>query len=95
MHVNEEHNVVLSLRVAPGIKKSLVKLAKSTGRTSSYLAAEALEAYLKLQSWQIDSIEEAVRKADSKDARFADHEEVKTWLNRWGTSQKATSPECK
>lgn len=95
MQVRENSNVVLSLRIAPKIKENLENLAKATGRKSSYLAAEAIETYLTLQSWQISSIEEAVKKADSGDAKFSDHEDVKSWLNTWGTSEKGVSPTCK
>ena len=36
----------------PVIKKRLEKLAKSTGRSRSFLAAEAINEYLNLNEWQ-------------------------------------------
>jgi predicted transcriptional regulator len=53
-------------------------LARSTQRTPSFLAAEAIAAYLETQAWQVAAIEEAVRKADSG-GPFVDHEAVVNW----------------
>jgi RHH-type transcriptional regulator, rel operon repressor / antitoxin RelB len=39
-------STTFTVRVEPDVKKRLEKLAKSTGRTRSFLAAEALNEYL-------------------------------------------------
>ena len=45
-------STTFSVRVESGIKKRLEKLAKSTGRSRSFLAAEALNGYLDVNEWQ-------------------------------------------
>jgi Ribbon-helix-helix protein, copG family len=44
------------VRVEPEVKKRLEKLAKSTGRTRSFLAAEAINEYLEINEWQVAGI---------------------------------------
>ena len=51
-------------------------LAKATERSKAYLAAKAIEQYLDTQEWQIQAIQEAVKEADSPDAKFLEHDEV-------------------
>jgi predicted transcriptional regulator len=63
-------------------------LAKVTERSKAYLAAKAIEQYLDTQEWQIQAIQEAVKEADSPDAKFLEHDEVvkrmkKIWPKRF------------
>jgi len=83
----------LSIRIRPKTGEQLSKLANATGRTKSFLAAEAIESYLKIQSWQIKAIESAVKKANSKNAKLIEHEKVTDWLNSWGTENEQATPE--
>ena len=46
-------STTVSVRIDPAIKKRLEKLAKSTGRSRSFLAAEAINEYLDLNEWQV------------------------------------------
>lgn len=84
--------VPLSLRVSPEVRDELEALADATGRTKSFLAAEAIRAYLEVQSWQIKAVEKAVKKADSKQAKFVDHDKVADWLMSWGTKKERKKP---
>jgi hypothetical protein len=45
-----------SVRVGRSTKSRLEKLAKSTGRSRSFLAAEAISAYLDTNEWQVAGI---------------------------------------
>jgi Ribbon-helix-helix protein, copG family len=45
-----------SVRVGRSTKSRLEKLAKSTGRSRSFLAAEAISAYLDTNEWHIAGI---------------------------------------
>ena len=85
--------VTLSVRVLPEVRDQLDDLAHATGRTKSFLAAEAIAAYLANQKWQIEAIQSAIKKADSKDAKFIPHEKVVAWLNSWGTPHELDKPE--
>ena len=57
-------STTVSVRIDPVIKKRLEKLAKSTGRSRSFLAAEAINEYLDLNEWQVAGIQKAVASLD-------------------------------
>ncbi len=88
------HTVTLSVSVSQKIQEQLDELSEATGRTRSFLTAEAIENYLSIQAWQVSGIKKAVQKADQKEARFVEHETVEEWLNSWGTSRKKDKPKC-
>jgi len=54
----------------------LDSLSKKTSRSRSDIASKVVEQYLKVQEWQVQAIKEAVKEADSPNAKFMDHEEV-------------------
>jgi predicted transcriptional regulator len=84
--------VTLSVRIPAEIRNQLNELAEATGRTKSFLAAEAITCYLATQAWQVQAIKQAVKKADSKDARFVDHHEVIGWVNSWDSKHEQAMP---
>jgi RHH-type transcriptional regulator, rel operon repressor / antitoxin RelB len=71
---------VMTVRVETDVKQRLEKLAKATARTKSFLAAEAIRAYLDLNEWQVSEIEAGLREADAE--LFASDEEVTTELSK-------------
>lgn len=85
--------VTLSVRVPPEIRDQLKKLSDATGRTKSFLAAEAIESYLTVQAWQVKAIKKAVQKADSKEAKFLEHHKVVGWVKGWNTQDETEMPE--
>jgi len=84
--------VTLSVRVLPEIRDQLEKLSVATGRTKSFLAAEAIESYLETQVWQINATEKAVKKADSKKAKFYEHNKVVDWAKHLGGKHEKEMP---
>ena len=72
---------ILTLRLDSGLKKKLDKLAKSTRRSRSFLAAEAIQEYVALNEWQIEEIKKGVREADA--GNFATEEEVAAVRRKW------------
>lgn len=84
--------IPLSLRISPDIMGELEVLADATGRTKSFLAAEAIRAYLKEQAWQITAIENAVKKAKNKKTKTISHDKVSDWLLSWGAKSKRKPP---
>jgi RHH-type rel operon transcriptional repressor/antitoxin RelB len=74
----------ISTRLDPEVAKKLDLLAKATARSKSFLVAEAVEAYLENQAWQIEAIQEGIREADRD--HFATDEEVKRTFERWGVN---------
>ena len=62
----------ISARLDPETAKKLELLVKATARSKSYLVAEAIEAYVEEQAWQIGAIREGIKEADKgKFAHFA------------------------
>ena len=55
-----------SLRLAKGTKEKLQRLADATGRTKTFLAQDAIEKYLELESWQINAIQEGLKDVDNQ-----------------------------
>lgn len=88
----EHPAVTLSIRVSPEMRTQLEALSDATGRTRSFLAAEAIKYYLAIHAWQINAIAKAVQKADEKDAKFIDHSRVTAWLNSWGSEDEEEMP---
>jgi len=84
--------VTLSIRIPPKIRDQLEQLSDATGRTKSFLAAEAIVDYLLSQAWQIKLIKETLKKADSKNAKFIDHDKVTAWVDQWGSSDEQEMP---
>lgn len=81
----------ITVRVDKGTRDSLEKLAKATARSRSYLAAEALRAFVKVNEWQIRAIREGIEAAD--DGRLIPHKKVDAWLASWGQDDEREPPE--
>jgi RHH-type transcriptional regulator, rel operon repressor / antitoxin RelB len=79
-----------TLRVETEVKKRLEKLAKSTGRSRSFLAAEALSEYLDVNEWQVAGVRKAIGSLDHGSG--VPHEKVKSWANYWGGKRERSAP---
>ena len=64
----------VTLRLDDEVKNKLEKLAESTHRSRSFLAAEAIKAYVDSNDWQVAEIHLAIKEADAGD--FASEAEV-------------------
>ena len=53
-----------SLRLSKKTKDMLQELADATGRTKAFLAQDAIERYLEIESWQIKSIQDGIKSID-------------------------------
>ena len=82
----------VTIRLPVGVKDKLTSLAISTNRSKSWLAAQAIAAYVEDQSWQIQQIEEAVALADSDQATWIAATEVDEWLTSWSIDHERSSP---
>ncbi len=80
---------VITIRVDRKTKTRLEKLATAMARTKSYVAAEAICAYIDLNEWQIAEIRAALKEADAGD--FASEAEVQAVKRKWrrGAGQMA------
>ena len=80
----------LSVRVRPSTKSRLEKLAKSTGRSRAFLAAEAISAYLDTNEWQVAGITKALATLDR--GKGIAHARVSDWVASWETRHERRSP---
>jgi RHH-type transcriptional regulator, rel operon repressor / antitoxin RelB len=71
----------VTLRLDDTVKDKLEKLAESTHRSRSFLAAEAIKAYVESNEWQIAEIQQALQEADAGD--FASQAEVDALQQKW------------
>jgi predicted transcriptional regulator len=83
--------VTFSVRMPKASKERLEALAKSMGRSTNYVASEAIASYVEANAWQVDEIRKAVEKADAG-GPFVPHEEVAAWLKSWGTDDELPPP---
>jgi RHH-type transcriptional regulator, rel operon repressor / antitoxin RelB len=69
-------NKTFSVRIPPELRQELDQLATITERSRNKLVAEALEQYLELQRWQIETVRERLAEAESGDVEFIPHDVV-------------------
>lgn len=58
---------VVTVRLTVELKARLDALAKSTKRTRSFLAAEAIASYVEINAWQIEEIEKGLHEVEAGD----------------------------
>ncbi|HEY1362391.1 MAG TPA: CopG family ribbon-helix-helix protein [Xanthobacteraceae bacterium] len=83
-------STTFTIRVEPTVKKRLEKLAKSTGRSRSYLAAEALNEYLEVNEWQVAGVKQAIATLDERPG--VPHDKVRAWVKSWGSKRERPVP---
>jgi len=84
-------STTFTVRVDTGVKKRLERLAKSTGRTRSFLAAEAINEYLEINEWQVAGIKPAIASLDRVEG--IPHDSVKDWVASWDSANEKPVPE--
>lgn len=74
-------STTMTVRIEDETRERLESLAEATQRSKSYLAAEAIKAYLDENEWQIGEIRAALAEANAGD--FASDEEVTSAARKW------------
>jgi RHH-type rel operon transcriptional repressor/antitoxin RelB len=80
----------LSIRIDAQTKKRLDALSKRSKRSKSFLAAEAIAAYVESEEWQLGELQAGIAELDS--GQEAGHEKVSKWLNSWGKPGETKAP---
>lgn len=80
----------LSIRIDAQTKKRWDALSKRSKRSRSFLAAEAIAAYVDAEEWQLGEIHVGIAELESD--REVNHENVSKWLNSWGKPGEIKSP---
>ena len=70
-------SVTLTIRLSPETKQRLDKIAQHDRRTKSFLASEAVEAYVRHREWW----EEKIAQARASD--YASEEDVSEFFDKW------------
>lgn len=94
MHQTQS-TTILNISIPNEQFEQLDNLADITNQSTSALAVEAIECYLYIKTQEIEAIREAVKYADSGEAKFATHEDVCKWLDSWGTDAPLPPPKCR
>ena len=74
-------STTMTVRLEDDVKDRLDFLAEATQRSKSFLAAEAIRAYVENNEWQIGEIQAALKEADAGD--FADDRQVAALARKW------------
>ena len=83
-------SATFTIRGGAVAKKRLESLAKNTGRSRSFLAAEAINEYLDANEWQVAGIKQAIASLDSGEG--VPHAQVKDWIPSWGGGSEQSIP---
>ena len=74
-------STTMTIRLEEDVRDRLDRLADSTQRSRSFLAAEAVRQYVADNEWQVAETNLALREADAGD--FAGDEEVAALASKW------------
>jgi RHH-type transcriptional regulator, rel operon repressor / antitoxin RelB len=84
-------STTMTVRLSRELRGKLERLAASTRRSKSYLAAEAIAEYVDANAWQIEEIRKAVRKADAG-GPFVSDEDATRYLDALARGENPKPP---
>jgi predicted transcriptional regulator len=74
-------STTMTIRLEDEVKDRLDRLAESTQRSKSFLAAEAIREFVENNEWQVAEIRVALKEADAGD--FASSKDVAALSRKW------------
>ena len=80
----------LSIRINAETKKRLDALSKRSRRSKSFLAAEAITAYVESEEWQLGELQDGITELES--GKEVSHEKDSKWLRSWGKRGETKAP---
>jgi predicted transcriptional regulator len=72
----------MTVRISAVIKDRLEALSEAMDRSKTYLTAQAIEAFIESQEWQIQAIQAGVQAADR--GEFDSDDKVTATFKKWG-----------
>ena len=81
---------IMSIRIDAGTKKRLDALAERSRRSTSFLASEAIAAYVESEEWQLSEIQRGMSELDAGEG--VSHDRVSKWLGSWGRKGETKAP---
>jgi RHH-type rel operon transcriptional repressor/antitoxin RelB len=79
-------STTMTLRLDDEVKDRLDKLAETTQRSKSFLAAEAIREFVENNEWQIQETKAALKEAQAGD--FASDDDVAALAKKWKASAR-------
>jgi len=80
----------LSIRINTETKRRLDALSKRSRRSKSFLAAEAIAAYVESEEWQLGELQAGISELESD--QQVSHDKVSKWLKSWGKPGETKAP---
>lgn len=74
-------STTMTIRLEGDVKDRLERLAESTQRSKSFLAAEAIREFVESNEWQIAEIRVALKEANA--GGFASDDDVTALARKW------------
>jgi predicted transcriptional regulator len=74
-------STTMTIRIEDEMRDRLDRLAESTQRSKSFLAAEAIREYVENNEWQIVEVRKALKEAGTGD--FASEKDVTALARKW------------
>ncbi len=78
------------MRIDVRTKKQLEALAGRARRSKSFLAAEAITAFVAAETWRLDELQAGLKELDK--GQGVPHKNVATWLRSWGGKRERKAP---
>ena len=78
------------MRIDARTKKQLEALAGRARRSKSFLAAEAITAFVAAETWQLNEMEAGLKELEA--GQGVPHKQVATWLRSWGGKRERKAP---
>ena len=86
-------STTMTVRLSKDLKDRLERLAESTRRSKSYLAAVAIAEYVDANAWQVEEIRKAVEKADAG-GPFVSGEDATRYLDALARGENPKPPKA-
>lgn len=88
-----DENTVVSVKIAPQIKKRLQVLGKIKQRSTHWLMKEAITNYLKLEEHEEQLKQETIQRwQEMQEGKFLGNDKITEWLDRWGSDKEEERP---
>jgi len=88
--MTQHNSTTMTVRLDAKVKERLAQAAKTQKRSTSFLAAQAIEALLDIQAIQDEGVRAAMSDMDKHGG--IPHEKVKAWVASWGTDSELPKP---
>lgn len=85
-----------SLKISDALKDRVHHLASQRRRTPHWIMLEAIQQYVEREEARESFKQEALAswEAYKETGRYLTGQEVRAWLNTWGTEDEQAAPEC-